>query len=59
MATLSRAAHSWIGLGAVFTDYLTERMLGPKGNVIRPLCELVVSVALVGYVGWVIVIIWS
>jgi hypothetical protein len=33
MAALSLAAHSWIGLWSVFTDYLTERMLGPKGNV--------------------------
>ena len=59
MATLSLAAHSWLGLWSVFTDYLTERMLGPKGNVIRPLCQLGVSLALIGYVGWVIVIIWS
>jgi succinate dehydrogenase / fumarate reductase membrane anchor subunit len=32
MAALSLAAHSWIGLWSVFTDYLTERMLGPKGQ---------------------------
>ena len=59
MAALSLAAHSWIGLWSVFTDYLTERMLGPKGNAIRLLCQLGVSLALVGYVMWVIVIIWS
>ena len=59
MAALSLAAHSWIGLWSVFTDYLTERMLGPKGNAIRLLCQLGASLALVGYVMWVIVIIWS
>ena len=59
MAALSMVAHSWIGLWSVFTDYLTERMLGPKGNIIRLSCQLVVSLALVGYVMWVIVIIWS
>ena len=59
MAALSLAAHSWIGLWSVFTDYLTERMLGPKGNVIRLLCQLGASLALVSYVFWVIVIIWS
>ena len=59
MAALSLAAHSWIGLWSVFTDYLTERMLGPKGNVIRLVCQLVASLALVGYVIWVVVIIWS
>ena len=59
MATLSLAAHSWIGLWSVFTDYLTERMLGPKGNVIRLVSQLGASLALVGYVIWVVVIIWS
>ena len=59
MAALSLAAHSWIGLWSVFTDYLTERMLGPKGNVIRFVCQLGASLALVGYVICVVVIIWS
>ena len=45
MAALSLAAHSWIGLWSVFTDYLTERMLGPKGNVIRLVCQLGASPA--------------
>ena len=58
MAALSLAAHSWIGLWSVFTDYVTERMLGPKGNAIRLLCQLGASLALVSYVFWVIVIIW-
>ena len=57
MAALSLAAHSWIGLWSVFTDYLTERMLGPKGNVIRLVCQLGASLALVVYVIWVVVII--
>ena len=59
LAALSLAAHSWIGLWSVFTDYLTERMLGPKGNVIRLVCQLGASLALVGYVIWVVVIVWS
>ena len=59
MAALALAAHSWIGLWSVFTDYLTERMLGPKGNVIRLVFQLGASLALVGYVIWVVVIIWS
>lgn len=59
LAALSLAAHSWIGLWSVFTDYLTERMLGPKGNAIRLVCQLVCSLALMGYVIWVVVILWS
>ena len=59
MAGLSLVAHAWIGLWSVFTDYLTERMLGPVGNVIRLVCQLGASLSLVGYVIWIIVIVWS
>ena len=59
MAALSLVAHAWIGLWSVFTDYLTERMLGPLGNVIRLVCQLGASLSLVGYVIWIIVIVWS
>ena len=59
MAALSLAAHSWIGMWSVFTDYLTERILGPKGNAIRLICQLGASLALLSYVIWVIVIIWN
>ncbi|MAV68897.1 MAG: succinate dehydrogenase, hydrophobic membrane anchor protein [Cellvibrionales bacterium TMED122] len=59
MAALSLVAHAWIGLWSVFTDYLTERMLGPVGNVIRLVCQLGASLSLVGYMIWIIVIVWS
>ena len=59
LAALSLAAHSWIGLWSVFTDYLTERLLGPVGNVLRLVCQLGASLALVVYVIWVVVIVWS
>ena len=59
MAALSLVAHAWIGLWSGFTDYLTERMLGPVGNVIRLVCQLGASLSLVGYVIWIIVIVWS
>ena len=59
MAALSLVAHAWIGLWSVFIDYLTERMLGPVGNVIRLVCQLGASLSLVGYVIWIIVIVWS
>ena len=34
MAALSLVAHAWIGLWSVFTDYLTERMLGDRKSVV-------------------------
>ena len=58
LAALSLAAHAWIGLWSVTTDYLTERLLGPKGKSIRLLCQIGTSSALIGYVIWIIVIVW-
>ena len=59
LAALSLAAHAWIGMWSVFTDYLTERLLGAKGNVLRITMQLVTSLALVIYVIWAIQIIWA
>ena len=59
LAALSLAAHAWIGMWGVFTDYLTERLMGPKGNVLRIGLQLVTSLALVVYVIWAIQIIWA
>ena len=59
MAALALVAHSWIGLWSVFTDYLTERMLGPKGNIFRLRSQLGASLARRGYVIWVVGSIWS
>jgi succinate dehydrogenase / fumarate reductase membrane anchor subunit len=59
LAALSLGAHAWIGLWAVYTDYLTERMLGPRGNLLRRFCQIGTVLALVVYVLWVIQIIWG
>lgn len=58
-AVLSIAAHAWIGLWSVSTDYFTERLLGPKGNVIRLLFQAVVALVLFVYVIWGIQILWG
>ena len=59
LAALSFAAHAWIGLWAVFTDYLTERLLGPNGNWLRRLCEIGSVLVLMIYLLWVIQVIWG
>lgn len=59
LAALSLASHAWIGLWAVYTDYLTERMLGPIGNSLRRFCQLGTVLALIVYVLWVVQIIWG
>lgn len=58
-AVLSIAAHAWIGLWSVSTDYFTERLLGPKGNIIRLVFQAVVAVILFSYVIWGIQILWG
>ena len=45
LAILSLAAHAWIGMWAVGTDYLTERMLGTNGNLLRLACQIGCSLA--------------
>ena len=52
-------SHAWIGLWTVLTDYLTEYMLGSIGNVVRPVVQIVVVLALLVYAIWVIQVIWG
>ncbi|TCO77814.1 succinate dehydrogenase subunit D [Chromatocurvus halotolerans] len=59
MALLSLGAHAWIGMWSVLTDYLTERMLGSKGNVLRILAQLLTTLALFVYVVWGVQILWG
>ncbi len=58
-AFVSIAMHAWIGLWTVSTDYLIERQLGPKANVIRLVFQAVVATALFTYVIWGIQILWG
>ncbi len=56
---LSLAAHAWIGLWAVLTDYLTNRMMGSKATVLRVLAQMALGVVTVTYVVWGIEILWG
>ncbi len=58
-AILSIALHAWIGLWCVLTDYLTPRMLGGKGNLIRGIATAVCGVTLFTYVVWGLQIVWA
>jgi succinate dehydrogenase / fumarate reductase membrane anchor subunit len=59
LATGAYVSHAWIGLWTVFTDYLTEYMLGSIGNVVRPVLQIAVVLALVVYAIWIIQVIWG
>ncbi len=59
MALLSLGVHAWIGLWVVFTDYMTERLMGPSGNVLRFLAQVVCAIIVFSYVVWGIQILWG
>ena len=59
LAILSLAAHAWIGMWAVGTDYLTERLMGPKGNVLRLAYQIGCGLVIFVYVIWGVQILWG
>ena len=59
LALVSLGAHAWIGLWSVFTDYLTERMLGAAGNVLRIGAQVFSGIIMFTYVVWGIQIFWG
>ena len=56
---ISLAAHAWIGLWGVLTDYLTTRMMGSKGTFLRILAQMVLGVVTVTYTVWGVEILWG
>ncbi len=48
-----------IGLWAVFTDYLTERLMGTTGNVLRFAAQALCALIMFTYVVWGIQILWE
>jgi len=59
LAMLSLAAHAWIGMWSVGTDYLTERLLGQPGNILRLLYQVACGLIIFIYVIWCIQILWG
>lgn len=59
LALFSLAIHAWVGLWVVFTDYLTPRMLGDSGNVVRLFAQVVCAIIVLSYLIWGIQIIWG
>ena len=59
MALLSLAVHAWVGLWSVLTDYLTERLMGQTGNVLRFALQVICGLTTFTYVVWGIQILWG
>jgi len=53
------SAHAWIGMWTVATDYLTTRMLGARATFWRLLFLVICIAALLVYLIWGIMILWS
>jgi len=58
-ALFSMIAHAWIGFWVVVTDYVTGRMLGPRGESLRFGLLLLMAILFLGYILWGILIIWE
>ena len=59
LALISLALHAWVGLWSVVTDYLTERMMGQTGNVLRVLAQIVCGIIVFTYIVWGVQIVWG
>jgi succinate dehydrogenase / fumarate reductase membrane anchor subunit len=59
LTILSIAAHAWIGLWCVLTDYITVRLIGPKATALRIIFQLGMIAMTLLYVIWAIDILWG
>lgn len=53
------AAHAWIGLWTVTTDYLNRRQIGGSALAVRLMVQLLVALVTLACVLWGLVIIWG
>ena len=58
-AVLSLAAHAWIGMWGVLTDYVTVRLMGPKATPLRVFLQLGMIAVIFVYVVWTVAILWG
>jgi succinate dehydrogenase / fumarate reductase membrane anchor subunit len=56
---LAIAAHAWIGMWCVLTDYITVRLIGPKATALRIIFQLGMIAVTLLYVIWAIDILWG
>ena len=59
LTILSIAAHAWIGIWCVLTDYITVRLIGLKATPIRMFLQLTMIAVILFYVVWTIDILWG
>ena len=55
---IAMLTHAWIGNWCVLTDYVTERLIGPKANFTRNSIRLGMAILTFAYIAWAINILW-
>lgn len=59
LALFALAAHAWIGVWTVSTDYLTPLSLGKAATAVRFLFQCTCAIIVFVYLAWGIEILWS
>lgn len=59
LVILAIAAHAWVGLWTVTTDYLTRMTFGGAATGVRLAAQALLALLLVGYVLWGLWMIWG
>lgn len=59
LVLLSCAAHGWIGLWGVLTDYVTTRMMGSSALALRMIVLTVYALITLTYLVWGVEILWG
>ncbi|CBL44168.1 Succinate dehydrogenase, membrane anchor subunit [gamma proteobacterium HdN1] len=59
LALISIAVHAWVGMWTITTDYLTTRLLGPKGTALRFGAQVVCGILNFVVFVWGVQVIWG
>lgn len=59
LVVLATCVHAWIGMWTIGTDYLRARTMGPIGDTLRSIYQLVCVLAILSYLIWGIQILWG
>lgn len=59
LVVFSIAAHAWVGLWTVTTDYLTGTQLGTSATGVRLVAQALLVLLILVYVLWGLVMIWG
>lgn len=59
LMVIAVAAHTWVGLWGVTTDYLTSLTFGKAATGVRLIAQVAIALALVVYLFWGLSLIWG